>query len=68
MELNDLTDRAGDGHCRKMTPDIYKGWADMTGNLVRPSEYDMLRAMDAAFCSEMNKELAAARAQQADKK
>lgn len=61
MELNDLTDRSGDGHCRKMTPDIYAGWAAMTGNLVRPTEYDMLRSMDAAFVAEMNRELAAAR-------
>lgn len=62
MELNDMTDRAGDGHCRKITPDIYNGWERMTGNIVRTSEYDMLRAMDTAFVAEMNKELAAARA------
>lgn len=31
-----------------------KAWAEVTGTIVYPREFDILRAMDAAFCKGMN--------------
>ena len=37
----------------------YKLWAELTGNIVYPWEYDILMGMDEVFCDEMTKELQA---------
>jgi len=39
----------------------------LTGNVVRPSEYDILSEMDQAFCAEMNSELKDFQDRQKDK-
>lgn len=52
--------------CRPIPPTEYLAWATITGNIVYPEEYDILIAMDLAFCSEANKEILDRRARQAD--
>lgn len=32
-------------------------WSTLTGNLIKPFEYDILSSMDSMFCKEMNAEL-----------
>ncbi len=41
-------------------------WKGATGEIVYPSEYAILCAIDEAFCDEMNKELVDFRKRQAD--
>lgn len=56
-ELNGMINRAGDGYCRPISPGDYKAWTDISGNIVTPSEYDMLRAMDGAYKRAMDQEI-----------
>jgi hypothetical protein len=39
-------------------PSEYEPWARLTGNIVYRHEYAILAAMDAAYCDELNNELA----------
>lgn len=43
-------------------PSEYVSWSEMTGNVVRPIEYDILKSMDRVFCEETNAEIQANRA------
>lgn len=52
-----MVDRAGDGYCRPITPGDYKHWIDISGNIVTPLEYDILRAMDVAYKTAMEREM-----------
>jgi hypothetical protein len=61
-DINSGVDRAGDGFCRPITWADYMGWQSMTGEIVHPFEFDILRDIDTAFVSEMTKEIQAARA------
>ena len=56
-EINGMVDRAGDGYCRPITPGDYKHWIDISGNIVTPLEYDILRAMDVAYKTAMEREM-----------
>ena len=50
--------RVHDGSCIPIPPSEFVAWTQATGHIVYPAEYAILRAMDAAFCEETNKELA----------
>ena len=56
-EINGMVDRAGDGYCRPITPVDYKAWTDISGNIVTPLEYDILRTMDMAYKTAMEREM-----------
>jgi len=56
-----------DGVCAPIPPSEFLAWVQLTGNLVRGFEYDILSAMDLAFCSEMNSELKDFRDREKDK-
>jgi hypothetical protein len=58
-ELAEGVGRINDGVCRPIPWGEYLAWAKVSGSIVRTDEYAILRAMDASFCDEMNKELQA---------
>lgn len=66
-EISNGVPRVKEGVCYPIPWSEYSGWVSVTNNIVRPSEYDTLRAMDAAFCEETNKELKDFRERQSDK-
>lgn len=45
----------------------YRCWAELTGKIVYPVEYDILIAMDLAFCAETNAETVAKRLKEQDR-
>lgn len=49
--------RISDGYYRLIPPTEFECWCRLTGTLVYPTEYDILNAMDRAYCEEANKEL-----------
>ena len=53
--------RAVDGVCNPIPWSEFLAWSSVSGVVVHPSEYAILRAMDAVFCEEMNKEFTAYR-------
>lgn len=53
--------RVIDGGAAPISSLEWQAWASITGELVRPSEYAILRAMDKTFCHETNNELKAYR-------
>jgi len=63
-EINSVVSRVRDGHCCPLPPSEILAWVQLTGNIVYPSEYAILVAMDAEYCSEVNKEFAAVRGKQ----
>lgn len=52
--------------CYPIPPSEWVAWQKITANIAYPWEFDILAAMDVAFCDEVNKELDAKRAAQAD--
>lgn len=58
-DISSCVGRISDGICRPILPSEYLAWANMADLIVRPEEYAILRAMDASFCAETNKELQA---------
>jgi hypothetical protein len=58
-ELNFSVTRIKDGQCCLIPPSEVLAWINLTGTIIYPSEYDILRAMDHEYCSEINKELRA---------
>jgi len=54
--------RAVDGVCNPIPWSEFLAWSSVSGVVVHPSEYAILRAMDAVFCEEMNKEFSDYRA------
>lgn len=58
MDLSASLRRTRDGVCEPIPPSEFQAWREATGAIVYPAEYAILRAMDAAYCAEMNKELA----------
>lgn len=56
--------RIRDGVCEPIPPSEFMAWKAATGNIVYSAEYAVLCGMDAAYCSEMNKELADLRTRQ----
>lgn len=61
FEISDRLRRVVEGFCSPIPPSEFVAWATLTNTVVYPWEYDILFKMDAAYCSEMNKELAAYR-------
>jgi len=53
--------RIRDGVCFPIPWTEFQAWANLTGNIVSPSEYAILHSMDLVFCDETNKELEAYR-------
>lgn len=53
--------RIHDGHCGPIHPSEWLAWQKLTGEIVYPWEFEILRVMDVAFCDEVNKELGAKR-------
>lgn len=49
-ELSNSLRRVSDGAVNPIPPSEYLAWAQMTGRIVWPSDYAILRTMDAAFC------------------
>ena len=49
--------RLSEGRANPITWIDYLSWSQVVGLLVRPVEYDILHAMDVAYCDEVNKEL-----------
>jgi len=59
--------RNQDGYPCRLTAPEWLGWAEMTGEQVRPEEWEILRAMDAAYVGALCSELSDQRARLADK-
>jgi hypothetical protein len=55
--LSDRLCRVKDGVVYPIPPSEYIAWLQATGEIVYPTEYAILCAMDDAFCNEMGKEL-----------
>lgn len=66
-QLSSGVRRVEDGVCGPIPWSEYLAWSKVIGHIVRPREYAILRAMDEAFCTEMNKELADFRERQNQK-
>lgn len=49
--------RVRDGVCVPLAPSEFLAWCQASGTIVSAPEYDILCAMDDAFCEEMNSEL-----------
>lgn len=58
-ELSSSVFRNADGYYHLIPPSEYKAWSELTGSLIRPEEYAILRAMDIAFCNELNADIKA---------
>jgi hypothetical protein len=54
--------RVRDGAPQRIPPSEFLAWAMMTGRLVEPAEYAILREMDMAFCAALSVEIAEANA------
>lgn len=57
FKIIDSVNRNSDGAYRLIPPSEYEAWFRLTDTLVYPFEYDILTAMDKAYCDEANKEL-----------
>lgn len=60
-EISDSVQRVIDGVCRPIPPSEYLAWMTLTERKVRANEYEILRALDRAYCKETNKDLQARR-------
>lgn len=57
ISLNESIFRVKDGFYHIIPPSEYKAWSEMTGNLITPVEYDILKSMDIVFCKELNSDI-----------
>lgn len=60
--------RVRDGVCEPIPHTEYQAWRVNTANIVYPVEHAILRDMDAAYCDETNKELAAYRDRESERR
>lgn len=67
MQLSKRVRRVKDGVCEPIPPSEYIAWKQATGNIIYPTEYGVLCAMDDAYCEEMNSELKDYREREADR-
>jgi hypothetical protein len=67
FSLSNRLRRTRDGGVEPIPPSEYLAWRDATAQIVYPSEYAILCALDEAYCSEMSKELEAYAARQNEK-
>jgi len=56
--LSVMMTRVIGGVVHHIPPSEYLAWSAMTGCIVEPAEYAILRDMDAAFCAALSKEIA----------
>ena len=56
-----------EGICHPIPPTEFKAWVEITNNIVKPVEFDILFEMDRMFCQEVNLELRSEREKQEDK-
>lgn len=62
VELNNSISRIDfNGYYCHIPPSEYLAWSKLTGNCLYPEEFDILQAMDAIFCNEMNLDINAKR-------
>lgn len=59
FEISEGLRRIDDGVCFPIPPSEIIAWKNLTDRLLTADEYVILRAMDAVFCEETNKELQA---------
>jgi hypothetical protein len=64
FDIDARVSRIGDDVCKRIPPSEWLAWATLTGHVVYSWEYDILAAMDAAYCAGVNGEIAAGRALQ----
>lgn len=64
IDLNNAVSRIKDGICYMIPPSEYLAWCKLTGNIVYPVEYDILKSMDEVFCRETNLEIESVRSRQ----
>jgi hypothetical protein len=57
-EISESVVRIHDGICRPIPPSEIASWMTINAEILYHNEVEILRAMDAAYCEEMNKELA----------
>lgn len=62
FDIDDRMSRITDGVCARIPPSEWLAWQQMTREIVYPREYDILAAMDRAYCAAVNVEIAAGRA------
>lgn len=62
FEISRSNRRVIDGVCVPFPTSEFLAWKEATETIVYPREYDILRAMDEAYCEEVNKELTDLRA------
>ena len=63
FDINERISRSDlDRGCRRLPPTEWVAWGTLTGHVVYSWEYDILAAMDAAYCSAVNEEIEAGRA------
>jgi hypothetical protein len=62
--LHHSISRAAEGVYHLIPPSEYDAWFRLTNTLVYAAEYDILVAMDRAYCTEANKELEDVRTKQ----
>jgi len=51
--------RTYDGKCFKIPPSEFLAWSQLTGNDIKPAEYEILAAMDTTFTKEIQSEIIA---------
>ena len=62
FDLDAKITRISDGVCERIPPSEWKAWAELTGNIVYPWEFDILAAMDRVYSDAVTAEIAAGRA------
>lgn len=67
FELSESVLRVVDGVTYTLPPSEFHAWKMLSGRIVYPHEYAIMRAMDRAFVSEMSKEVAAYRERERDR-
>lgn len=68
FELANGVARITNGVCKPISWESLRAWSDITGNEVKPYEFEILRKMDLHFCAEMNIELEAFRLRQEEER
>lgn len=61
LDVSSKVRRIAEGVCGPIPPSEFVAWRILTHERIRPWEYEILAAMDVAFCDELNKELEAKR-------
>lgn len=68
MDLSNSIVRVKNGMTLPIPPSEFVAWRAMTGNIVYPVEYDIMRAMDDAFCALTAQEVKSFQARDADRR